>query len=84
METFVGGGGGGFCTLNVLPPHPASAEIIAAGRRKRTHRFIATANLLKDATKTATGVIVMIMFIVIAQCRADGRFAARRSVPACN
>jgi hypothetical protein len=42
------GAGGGFCTLKVLlPPHPANTAIIAAGRRERIHRLVATANLLE-------------------------------------
>src|SRR5208283_4033931 len=41
------GGGGGFCTFAVLPPHPASNEIIAAAKRKRIHRLVATADLLE-------------------------------------
>src|SRR5208337_3463954 len=41
------GGGGGFCTFAVLPPHPASNEIIAAAKRKRIHRLVATADLLR-------------------------------------
>jgi hypothetical protein len=39
IETFEEGGGGGFCTLKVLPPpHPASVAIIAADRRMRVQR----------------------------------------------
>jgi hypothetical protein len=39
IETFEEGGGGGFCTLKVLPPpHPASAAIIAVDRRTRVQR----------------------------------------------
>src|SRR5208337_1754812 len=41
------GGGGGFCTFAVLPPHPASTEIITAGRRRRIHRLVVTADLLE-------------------------------------
>jgi len=48
MESVDGGGGGGFCGLKVLlPPHPASTAIAAAGRRERIHRLVATANLLE-------------------------------------
>src|ERR1700733_6425405 len=43
METCVAAGAGGFCTFAVLPPPQlASSEIIAAGRRKRIHRLVAT------------------------------------------
>src|SRR5579872_570195 len=48
MATRDGGGGGGFWTFAVLPPlHPANEQIITANGRKRTHRRIATANLLE-------------------------------------
>ncbi|MGO9403035.1 MAG: hypothetical protein ACLPVW_06130 [Terriglobales bacterium] len=48
MESVDGGGGGGFCGLKVLLlPHPASTAIVAAGRRERIHRLVATANLLE-------------------------------------
>jgi hypothetical protein len=39
METLDEAGGGGFCTLNVLPPpQPASVAMIAVDRRKQAHR----------------------------------------------
>src|ERR1700732_2576974 len=38
-------GGGGFCTLVVLFPHPARIEIIATERSKRTPLLNATASL---------------------------------------
>jgi hypothetical protein len=48
MVTLDVGGGAGFCTFAVLPPlHPASNEIIAAGKRTRIHCLVATANLLE-------------------------------------
>jgi hypothetical protein len=41
-----GGGGGGFWTLNVLPPlHPGSTKIDAT-RRKGSQCLVATVNLL--------------------------------------
>src|ERR1700691_2215978 len=51
METLFGGGGGGFCTFAVLPPHPASNAIIAVAitdaKTKRTDRWLFTARLPK-------------------------------------
>jgi len=50
METPAAGGGGGFCTLKVLPllPHPASTEISVDESRMRIHRLFTTANLLES------------------------------------
>jgi len=48
MVTVDVGGGGGFCTLAVLPPlHPASKEITVVNGSTSTHRRVATATLLK-------------------------------------
>ncbi len=44
-----GGGGGGFCTLKVLPPlQPVSASIVAATRERSIHRSVAIANLFES------------------------------------
>src|SRR3977135_3270274 len=46
MATADTGGGGGFCTVFVLPPHPVRIEIIVAERSKRILLLVATASLL--------------------------------------
>jgi hypothetical protein len=43
-------GGGGFVTLNVLLPHPANSEAIAAESKRRIHRLVTTSNLLRVAS----------------------------------
>src|SRR5580704_17476086 len=46
METAEGGGGGGFCTLSVLPPHPARMTIVITASGRKIHRLVSTADLL--------------------------------------
>jgi hypothetical protein len=48
MATFDAGGGGGFCTFSVLPPHPVSIPSAAAGGRRKSHRLVANADLLES------------------------------------
>jgi hypothetical protein len=62
MVTLGGGGGGGFWTLAVLPPHPTNKESIAAAKRKRIHRWVATADLLG----LSCIIVIVLAFIVLA------------------
>jgi hypothetical protein len=54
METADTGGGGGFCTLDIFPPHPARTAIITADGSARI--------LIPDATASLLSLFLIVTF----------------------